>query len=203
MNHLQTLVAAVSLVVPLSSAHAQLTRGFVSGIVRDAGGAAVEGAAVEIANLATGLVRRTHTNAAGVYRLAGVEPGAYSAEYARPGFQSRRISHLTVATAREVVLNQVLRIASATSATEDAEAPPGAELAKSAATLDRTLGRLAVRTLPVFSAGGTDRDVTRLALLAPAVTRAPGSAQMAANGQRARNNNFTIDGVDNNDLSVT
>ncbi|MBI4873324.1 MAG: TonB-dependent receptor, partial [Acidobacteria bacterium] len=46
-------------------------------------------------------------------------------------------------------------------------------------------------------------DVTRLALLAPAVTRAPGSAQMAANGQRARNNNFTIDGVDNNDLSVT
>ena len=47
------------------------------------------------------------------------------------------------------------------------------------------------------------RDISRLALLAPTVNRASGSNEFAGNGQRARNNNFMIDGVDNNDLSVT
>ena len=35
------------------------------------------------------------------------------------------------------------------------------------------------------------------------MNRAPGSNEFAANGQRARNNNFLLDGTDNNDLSVT
>jgi hypothetical protein len=47
------------------------------------------------------------------------------------------------------------------------------------------------------------RDITRLALLAPGVTRAPSFTEFAANGQRSRNNNFMLDGVDNNDLTVT
>ncbi len=42
-----------------------------------------------------------------------------------------------------------------------------------------------------------------MALLAPSVASAPGSTGMAANGNRARNNNFMIDGTDNNDISVT
>jgi hypothetical protein len=48
-----------------------------------------------------------------------------------------------------------------------------------------------------------DRDINRLALLSPNVVTAPGSTTISVNGQRARNNNFTIDGTDNNDVSVT
>src|SRR5262249_52794143 len=59
-------------------------------------------------------------------------------------------------------------------------------------------GRQAVE-LPL-SAG---RNINNLALLSPNVFSAPGSSQISANGQRARNNNFTIDGSDNNDISVT
>jgi hypothetical protein len=40
-------------------------------------------------------------------------------------------------------------------------------------------------------------------LASPLVTRAPGSCELSANGQRARQNNFLVDGTDNNDLAVT
>ncbi len=40
-------------------------------------------------------------------------------------------------------------------------------------------------------------------LLSPNTFTAPGSTGISSNGQRARNNNFTIDGSDNNDISVT
>src|SRR5439155_7879798 len=77
---------------------------------------------------------------------------------------------------------------------------PGVTLDKTMATIERTFPGRVVTELPITM---NTRDITRLALLAPTVNRAPGSNEFAANGQRARNNNFTIDGVDNNDLSVT
>ncbi len=201
LRHTIALLVAVLILSPAASA--QLTRGFISGTVQDATGAVIEGAAVKSTNLATGITSETQTNAVGVYRFVGVEPGVYSVEFSKSGFESRKIGSITVGTTQEVVLNQTLGVAAAATTVEVVEAPPGVELAKSTATIDRKLSQLVVQTLPVFSTSGSDRDVTRLALLAPTVTRAPGSTQMAANGQRARNNNFTIDGVDNNDLSVT
>ena len=50
---------------------------------------------------------------------------------------------------------------------------------------------------------GAGRNINNLALLAPNAFTAPGSSGLSVNGQRARNNNFTIDGSDNNDISVT
>src|SRR5258707_1251951 len=50
---------------------------------------------------------------------------------------------------------------------------------------------------------GTVRDVNNLSLLAPNAFTAPGSTGISVNGQRARNDNFSIDGSDNNDISVT
>src|SRR3989442_4325047 len=78
---------------------------------------------------------------------------------------------------------------------------PGVEFEKTTATVERTFSQRVIEDLP-FQVYNGARDITRLALLAPTVTRAAGSNGFAANGQRARNNNFTIDGVDNNDLSV-
>ncbi len=199
----QTFASAATFLLLISTASAQLTRGFISGTIQDSSGAVIEGTTVKIANLETGLTAETQTNAVGVYRFVAVEPGGYSVEFSKTGFESRKVARITVATTQEVILNQTLAVASATTTVEVADAPPGVELAKSTATIDRTLSQNVVQSLPNFSAGGSDRDVMRLALLAPTVTRAPGSTQMAANGQRARNNNFTIDGVDNNDLSVT
>ena len=73
--------------------------------------------------------------------------------------------------------------------------PAGVELAKSTATIERTLPQVFIDSAALT---GATRDITRLALLAPTVTRGPGSTEMSANGNRARNNHFMLDGVDRN-----
>src|SRR5260370_18806233 len=78
-------------------------------------------------------------------------------------------------------------------------ATPGIEVAKTDATISRTISERVVQDLPLTAA---TRDVTRLALLAPTVTRAPASNEFTANAQRARNNNFILGGTDTNDVSA-
>jgi len=141
------------------------------------------------------------TNAFGFYRFVALEPGNYSVEFKASGFENRKIPSVTVTTAAEVVINQTL-VVGAASAEVGVVATAGTELEKTSATIERTLSDRVVSELPmqVYNLG---RDISRLALLAPTVNRASGSNEFAGNGQRARNNNFMIDGVDNNDLSVT
>jgi Carboxypeptidase regulatory-like domain len=180
-------------------ARAQLTRGFISGTVTDASQAVVPGVLVSITNKLTGISRETVSTDAGFYRFVAIEPGTYSVEFKLAGFETRRIDAVTVTTAQEVTLNQALNIVGVTADVLVTETP-GVELAKTNPTIERTFSERMLSDLPLTAAR---RDVTRLALLAPTVTRAPGSNEFSANGQRARNNNFIIDGVDNNDYTVT
>src|SRR5262249_31737257 len=122
-------------------------------------------------------------------------------EFMLPGFETRKVAGVVVKTAQEIVLDQILKVGAVetdVSVLED----PGAELTKTSATVENTLSERLTVELPIQIYSGT-RDITRLALLAPAVARAPSFAEFSANGQRSRNNDFILDGVDNNDLSVT
>jgi hypothetical protein len=168
-------------------AQAQLIRGFISGTVTDSSNAVIPRVRVTITNTGTNISRETTTNELGFYRFVAVEPGTYSVEFAASGFENRKVPTVTVSTAAAEVA---------------VVATPGTELEKTSATIERTLSDRVVSELPmqVYNLG---RDISRLALLAPTVNRASGSNEFAGNGQRSRNNNFMIDGVDNNDLSVT
>jgi outer membrane receptor protein involved in Fe transport len=179
---------------------AQLTRGFISGTVTDATGAVIADAKITITNKQTGIVRETMSNGVGVYRFVAVEPGTYSVEFGKASFETKRVENIVVNANQEVVINQVLAVASTTTTVEVSEAPPGVELAKATATIERKLDSSVIANVPLT---GALRDVNVLALLAPTANRAPGSTGISANGQRARNNNFMVDGVDNNDPSVT
>lgn len=194
------LQVGVVFVLSAAALVAQLTRGFISGTVQDATGAVMVNVRIAITNKATNQQRETTSNALGVYRLAGVEPGVYAVEFTSQGFETRRADNVTVGTTQEVVLNQVLSVSQTTATVEVNASALSVDLSKSTATMDRKLDQRFIENVPLT---GATRDVTRLALMAPTVTRAPGSTEFAANGQRARNNNFLIDGVDNNDLSVT
>ena len=179
---------------------AQLTRGFISGTVTDQSNAVIPGASIVIVNKATNIQHETLTNEAGLYRFVAVEPGTYSVQFSMSGFETRKADDIIVRAAQEVVINQTLAVGGGAAVVEVNVTPPGVELAKTTPTIDRTLSQRLVEEMPIT---GNTRDVTRLALLAPTVNRAPGSNEFSANGQRARNNNFLIDGTDNNDLSVT
>ena len=51
--------------------------------------------------------------------------------------------------------------------------------------------------------GGAARNINNLILQSPNVSASTGQGTYSVNGQRSRNNNFMIDGSDNNDISVT
>ncbi|HEY2381029.1 MAG TPA: carboxypeptidase-like regulatory domain-containing protein, partial [Terriglobia bacterium] len=186
----------------VAPASAQLTRGFISGIVSDSSGAVLAGVEVTITNTATNISRDTITNDTGLYRFAAVEPGDYRVEFKLAGFETQRIDAVSVDTAQEKTLNQTLKVGGVNSEVL-VTAIPGAELSKTTATIERTFQGSLIEDLPLQTNSSGFRDTTRIAFLAPNVTRAPGQNGFAVSGQRSRNNNFMLDGIDNNDYTVT
>lgn len=184
----------------LAPAAAQLTRGTILGSVQDPSGAAISKATVTISNLATGAARSTTSNNDGFYRLAGVDPGKYSIVFSASGFAEAKVNELDVTTSQEVTFNQKLSIGTTSTSVDIQDTPPGVELSKTTATVERTLSQQFISNAPTSA---QNRDVNQLALLAPTAVVGPGSSGISINGQRARNNNFLLDGVDNNDSSVT
>src|SRR5262245_18628587 len=181
--------------------NAQLIRGFVSGTVTDSANAVIPAVQITLTNTSTNVSRYSVTDNSGFYRFAGLDPGEYSIEFKLPGFETRKITNLSLKTAQEVVIDQILSVG-AVSTDVSVLATPGVELNKKTATVERTFSDRVIEELPMQIYNGV-RDISRLALLAPGVTRAPSFTEFSANGQRSRNNNFMLDGVDNNDLSVT
>jgi len=187
-------------------AHAQLTRGALSGTVVDTTGAAVPGAAVTARNVATNIARNAVTDGNGFYRIPALEPGQYSVAVEMPGFARVENRDIQVRTTQEVTFDVAVKVSTMTE-TVDVTAEVGAVLLnKSNPTIGMTATSRQAVDLPL-SAG---RTVTNLALLSPNVSYsvnsgsdALGATNISANGQRSRNNNFTIDGSDNNDISVT
>ena len=163
-------------------AEAQLVRGFVSGTVTDATDSIIAGVQVTITNKATNISRDTVTNDAGFYRFVAVEPADYSVAFSLSGFETHKIDTVTVRTAQEIVINQTLNVSGSTIEVFVIEAP-GVELQKTTATIERTFSDRLIEELPFQIFNGV-RDISRLALLAPTVNRAPGSNEFSANGQR-------------------
>ena len=182
------------------TAPAQMTRGTILGVVQDPSGASISNAAVKIVNTSTGADRSTTTSSDGSYRFPGVDPGTYDVTFTATGFAPTQVKGILVSTSQEVTLNQQLAVGTTTNTVDVTDTPPGVELSKSTATIQRTLDQEFISNVATTS--GT-RDVNQLALLAPTAVRGPGSTGISVNGQRARNNDFLLDGIDNNDASVT
>jgi outer membrane receptor protein involved in Fe transport len=179
---------------------AQLTRGAILGSIQDPSGAVVANATVKIVNAATNIERSTTTNSDGLYRFAGVDPGVYSVSFIASGFAEMKVNGLEVSTSQEVTLNRQLAVGTTSSVVNVTDNPPGVELSKSTATIERTFQQNFIANVATTS---QQRDVNQLALLVPTAVVGPGSTGISINGQRARNNDFLLDGIDNNDSSIT
>ncbi len=192
------LALAGTLAFPAFST-AQITRGAISGTVRDATGALVPGAAVTVTNMDTNISRSVVTDALGFYRVPALEPGRYAVKVELSGFQAVEFNDIRLLTASEVTLNPELKVAGVGEAITVVGEAAGIELNKTSPTVGITTQARAVVELPLSS----DRNVNNLIATAPNVSRSSGQGTYAANGQRSRNNNYMIDGSDNNDFSVT
>ena len=74
--------------IVIAAAAAQGASGFITGLVRDASGAPIPGAAVAVINERTGTNAPAVSNAEGVYRSAALAAGAYRVETALDGFET-------------------------------------------------------------------------------------------------------------------
>ncbi|MGE0100855.1 MAG: TonB-dependent receptor [Blastocatellales bacterium] len=182
---------------------AQSATGGIRGVVTDANDAALPGAAVTARNAATGSELRTTTNSEGVYTFSRILPGRYTISIEVANFKKAELTDVNVTIGRDTVVDARLEpgaISEIVTVTGGAEAL----VEKDSVQISTTFEEKKVANLPVNVPGG---GLDRIALLTPGVTVGFGNVNgngvtLSANGQRARSNNFTIDGVDNNDLSI-
>ena len=177
---------------------AQVNTGSISGYVLDPSGRAIAKTAVTLEDTARSLTRSVYSSAAGYYEFDGLPPAEYRLSVNAPSFapmttQAVRIEvdqparldlHTTLAARGERVL-----VTAPVLSTDSGEL---------GAVVDQTL----IGGLPL-----NERDFLQLALLLPGVAppvegsqlSTRGDFAMHANGGREENNNFLLDGVDNND----
>jgi len=192
-------VALLAVFALPATPHAQVVRGSIAGTVRDESGASVPGAEVRVTNPSTNITRNATTNDEGFYRIGALDPGTYTVTIEKAGFARVENTGVVVQPSLESTFDPQLRVGAVTEVVNVTATAEGITLNKTNPTVGLTVEERSVEELPTSAA----RNINNLALLSPNVHLAPGSTGISANGQRARNNNFTIDGSDNNDISIT
>lgn len=183
---------------------AQATSGTLRGSVVDPNGGVVAGAAVTAKNEATGIeTSSTTTNDDGSFVITNLLPGKYSVTIApTSGFSSKVTTGVDVRVAETTEIRVTLDVGSPTetvTVTGNTE-----EIVQTNSQISASFESRKVEELPSNAAGG---GIDTLALLAPGVVPGFGNVNsngvtLSVNGNRARSNNFTLDGTDNNDLSI-
>jgi len=173
---------------------AQTYQGRILGVVTDQSGAVVPSAKVTITNTATGVTRSLVTSASGEYVAPNLEPGPYSVTVEANGFQKFERLGLQLEVARDIRVDAALHPGSvSTTVSVTSEAPI---INTTNDVLGSTFSNAAINELPLQG-----RDFQNLVTLQPGIQREPGGGflTITANGNRATDNNFIVDGIDDND----
>jgi Carboxypeptidase regulatory-like domain len=192
-------VWVLSLFFVCGVAFGQRDLGTVSGTVTDPQGSAIPNAKVTLTNSATGVVTNTQTNEAGTYTVPALPPGTYLIDVEASGFQKAEQKDILVNPGQPIAVNIALQVGNASQTVEVTAAAPLLETETPA--IGANLNSAQVSELPL----GGQRTFTFLARLSPGVVPAEPGARDAlgggfsANGVRSTGeNNFLLNGVDNN-----
>jgi hypothetical protein len=192
------LLAAFSLFVFSTVAFGQGAsgNGSITGRVTDPSGANVPGSTVELIDKATNVKVSAESDAAGLYIIENVAPGAYDVVISKSGFRKSVVASQQVVTGTQLTLNITLEVG-ATTETVEVTAVAGAELQTENATMGATLGNQAVMNLPTLS-----HDVSELVFLqgttSPTFHGAEGNITSGnVAGAMADQNTFMLDGGNN------
>jgi len=203
----QALSIAVFALGCLFTAHAQVTTGAVRGVITDPNGAAVADAKVTITKKSTNVSTTTQTSGSGQFEFNNLLIGDdYAITVEATSFKTLTLSDV------KVQLNKINDVSAQLTIGAIGETvivtSGGAELVDTTtANLSKSFSERQVVELAQTNVGGAfGGGVNNLALIAPNVSSSGGvgvGSGGSVGGQRPRNNNFMVDGVDNNDKSVT
>jgi hypothetical protein len=186
------------------SAFGQAISGNLTGTVTDPSGAAVNGATVTATNGGTGQKESTVTSGTGAYLFTNLPVGTYKISATNSGFKTTTIENVPVELNKSNNVNIKLEVGTSSTTVEvSGEAPP---VDTTTAQLQNTFNDRLSTDLGLTSAGGAGAGVLNLSLLTPGVTNASAmglGVGPSVGGQRPRDNNFEVEGVDNNNKTVT
>jgi hypothetical protein len=177
-------------------APAQKDTGTVIGEVKDSLGALVSGAQVTIHDLDRGTQITVTTNGSGEYVSGPLKVGRYKVTVEKQGFR-REATEVEVEVQKRVPANFTLSVGQAVQEIQVTEG--AAQVETETSELGQVVGRQQVSTLPL-----NGRNFAQLALLSTGTApsepgaRDEGGYGFSASGARSLQNNFLLDGVDNN-----
>jgi hypothetical protein len=191
-------IAAVCLTMPLVLA--QTTNSTMMGDVKDAQGGAIGGAKIVVTNVATGVSREVTASDLGGYQVFPLNPGTYDVTASATGFKTKVQKGVVIDIAAIVKIDFPLEVGEISERVE--VTANAAVLQTQDGTVGGTITGTEISRLPV-----NGRNYTRLIMMLPGTSDQGGSQSngtfsgtqlISVNGQRRQDNNFTMDGVDNN-----
>jgi hypothetical protein len=187
----------LSLAVPYAL-HAQVDQGSITGLVQDTTGGAIPNASVTLKNIDQGITIETKTTESGNYTFSPVRIGHYTVTVTAPGFASTTQEALTVAVGQDLQANVTLRVGSAGEQVTVSTAPP--QLQTDESSVGQVVDEHTTESLPL-----NGRNFTFLAQLSAGVNTSQAdtrgnaaSGAFTANGLQSAQNNYLLDGIDNN-----
>jgi hypothetical protein len=190
-----------------ATARAQATSGDITGTVKDPAGALVAKANVVVTNEDTGVASTAQTGTAGDYRFSNLLPGKYDVVVtdSAAGFQPFTLKGVSVELNKTSTADVSLKVGASASVEVSAEA--GAVLDTTSTNLTTSFSNTELTYIPAAAIGGAGQEgVLNVSLLSPGVASSGGlgiGVGPSIGGQRPRNNNFEVEGVDNNNKAVT
>jgi len=190
------LLCSCLLVTGTTRAFAQADQGAITGLVQDTTGAVIPNAQVTLTSTETGLVLHVQTDASGNYVFSPVKIGTYNVQATAPGFSPTLQQNVQLHVQDRVEVNLQLKTGSENTEVTVNAAPPLLQ------TEEGSTGQV-IESKTINDTPLNGRNWVFIAQLTAGVAPASGArgqkgGDFNANGQRAEQNNYIMDGVDNN-----
>ncbi len=198
------LCLAALLAAPVSLLAQAGATGSIVGTVTDSTGAVISGARVTVTNAATGVPFHTVTSSAGEYSAPALQPGTYSVSAEATGFSKSVTAAFTLAVDQTARVNVALKAGAVTETVQ--VSAQGVALDTADAALSQLVSQKQVAALPLDG-----RNFVQLLFLSPGAVTIGGEQgtmrqgegdAISINGGRPEGNNFTLDGLTNNDTAM-
>jgi len=182
------------LVVVSLQLHAQTTNGRILGTVHDQTGAAISNATVVVTDTQRSVSRQVVTDDSGNFVVAALPPSVYTIRVEAKGFKTVEHQGVQLEVARDISLDFTLPAGAVRQEVVVSSEVPMVNTTN--ATLGGTLSNKEIIDLPL-----NGRNYENLLQLRPGVMRYPGGgfSTTSANGLRAEDNVYLIDGLYNSE----
>jgi hypothetical protein len=196
-GRLVALCLALLMAVPSAAVLAQQGTTELRGQVTDAQGSVLPGVTVLVRNQDTGMFRQTVSNADGTYFVSGIVPGQYEISAELEGFKKYERRDVRLEIGKTATVDVQLEIGTLTEVVRVTAESPIVDL-----TSKEVGGSLTGRELTGLPSVNRNfvGTIGLLPGIIPAIsTESFGSDSISVNGQDPRNNNYMLDGANNND----